>query len=199
MSLIERAKNIIISPATEWEVIKKEDTNFQQIITNYVIPMALIPAVASFIGYALIGKSIPFVGVTKGISWGISYALVGFLGSLLAVFISTHVIDLLAPSFNSEKNLDKSARLVAYSFTPSWVGGILMIIPSISWLGGLFGLYGIYLLYLGIRPMKETPEDKSVIYLIVSLLVIFAVYFILSAILSSILFSLLGLSLVPKL
>ena len=51
-------------------------------------------------------------------------------GALISVFVSSFVIDALAPSFGSEKNMGRSVQLVAYSYTPFWVGGLLAILPS---------------------------------------------------------------------
>ena len=56
MNLIERAKNIIISPAKEWDVIAAEQPDTGKIITGYVLPLAGAAAVAAFIGYGFIGR-----------------------------------------------------------------------------------------------------------------------------------------------
>jgi len=81
--------------------------------------------------------------------------------------------------------MGRSVQLVAYAYTPFWVGGLLSILPVLSWVGSLFGLYGLYLLYIGMPKMKKTPADKLTGYFIVSLLVIIAVYFVIGLILGS--------------
>ena len=189
MSLIDRAKNIMLSPKTEWEAVANEEPNVQQILISYVLPLALIPAVAILIGWGVIGMW----GFTS-FNYGIAVALVQLLNAFIAVLITSFVIDALAPSFGSQKNYGKALQLVAYSMTPVWVAGILNIIPSIGWLGSLIGLYGLFLLYLGITPMMKTPEDKRVGYLIVSIIILLVVYFIVAAILTAILFAVFGLS-----
>lgn len=50
MNIVERAKNILISPKTEWEVIKNEQSTVADLFTKYALILALIPAVAGFIG-----------------------------------------------------------------------------------------------------------------------------------------------------
>jgi hypothetical protein len=189
MNLIERAKNIIISPKTEWDAVAKEDPNIQQIFVGYVIPLALIPAVATLIGWGLIG----IYGFTS-FNYGLAMALVQIINAILAVFIAAFVIDILAPSFGSQKNLGRAIQLVAYSMTPAWVGGIFGIVPVISWLGSLFGLYGLYLLYMGVSPLMKTAEDKKIGYIIVSIIVLIVVYFVIAAILTAILLAVFGLS-----
>jgi ABC-type transport system involved in multi-copper enzyme maturation permease subunit len=190
MNLVERAKNIIMSPKTEWEAVANEEPNNQAIITGYVIPLALIAAIAAFIGYSFIGGS--YWG--RSINYGIVQALIIILNAILSVFIAAFVIDALAPSFGSQKNLGRALQLLAYSMTPAWVGGILNIIPVIGWLGSLFGLYGLYLLYIGLSPVMKTPEEKKLGYVIVSIVVLIVVYFIIVTILTAIMFSVFGLS-----
>lgn len=52
-NIISRAKAILMSPKTEWLVISTENTSLSEIFKKYVIPMALIPAVASLLGSLL--------------------------------------------------------------------------------------------------------------------------------------------------
>ena len=49
-------------------------------------------------------------------------------------------------------------------------------------------------MYLGLGPIKKTPEDKKVVYLVVSFLVIIAVNFVMAAILGMVLRPMLGLN-----
>ncbi|UCH65104.1 MAG: YIP1 family protein [Ignavibacterium sp.] len=189
MNLFERVKNIIVSPKTEWDAIGNEEPNVQDILFKYVIPLALIPTIAIIIGYGLIG-----IYGFRSIDYGLAMALVQILNAIISVFLAAFVIDALAPSFASQKNMGRAVQLVAYSMTPAWVGGIFNLVPAIAWLGSLFGLYGLYLLFVGLSPQMKTPEDKKVPYIIVSIIVLIIVYFVIAAILSAIILSIFGLS-----
>lgn len=183
----------MFTPKTEWDAVNGEEANIPGIITGYVVPLAGAAAVAAFIGYAFIGVNV--FGVRfKGMDWGLYQGITVLASALLSVFVSAFVIDALAPSFGSEKNLGKSVQLVAYSWTPGWVGGLLAIIPSLGIIGSLAGLYGLYLLYEGLPKLKKTPEDKKVGYFVVSLIVIIVVFWVIGLILSKILMSVFGLS-----
>jgi len=189
MNLVERAKNIIVTPKTEWDAISAEEPNIQQILLGYVLPLALIPTIAVIIGWGLIG----IFGFTS-FTYGIAMGLVQLINAFLSVLVAGFVIDLLAPSFGSQKNMGRAVQLVAYSMTPIWIAGILNILPSIGWLAGLIGLYGLYLMYLGLSPLMKTPEDKKVGYLVVSILILIVVYFVIAAILTAIFMAIFGLS-----
>jgi len=190
MQLITRVKNILLSPNTEWERILTETDTPQSLLIKYVIPMALIPAIAFFIGYGLIGMD-SGVFRTTGIRWALILAANSFITSILTYYICTFVVDALAPSFSSEKNIGRSAQLVAYSYTAAWVAGIFNILPSLSVLGFL-GLYGIYLFYMGMPVMKKTPEDKRIGYLLIGAIVIIVVGLVVNAIVSRIMFGFVG-------
>ncbi|RYY60834.1 MAG: DUF1282 domain-containing protein [Chitinophagaceae bacterium] len=179
MTLIDRAKNIIITPVKEWDVISTETPDTGKIITGYVLPLAAAAAVAAFIGYGLIGQSVPFLGRVASTQVGIYYAVRVLIGAIAGVFIAAAIIDALAPSFGSEKNMGRSVQLVAYSFTPAWIGGLLSIFPALALIGALAGIYGLYLLYIGLPKLKKTPVDKHVGYFVVSLVVMIVVNFIL--------------------
>jgi len=194
MNLIERAKNIIVSPVKEWNVIATEHPDTGKIITGYVLPLAGAAAVAAFIGYGLIGFNYGFGIRVRGIDWGLYQAITVLAGALISVFVSSFVIDALAPSFGSEKNLGRSVQLVSYSYTPAWIGGLLAILPSLAIVGSLAGLYGLYLLYVGMPILKKTPADKHAGYFVVSLLVMIVVFIVIGMILSRILLSIFGLS-----
>ena len=195
MPLITRVKNILLSPGTEWATIHSETDTPQSLLGKYVVPLTLIPAIALFIGYGLIGIDAVFIRV-GGIRWGVIMAADSFITSILTYFICTYVVDALAPNFSSEKNIGRSAQLVAYSSTAVWVSGIFSIIPSLSILG-LLGLYSIYLFYLGIPVMKKTPEDKRITYMVVSAIVIIVIGLIVNTIVSRVMYAFTGNPFLP--
>lgn len=188
MNLIERVKAILLTPKTEWLVIDNEPATPPSMLTTYVLPMVLVSLVGTVINY------FAFSTIYSGTTYLIATIIITFLASILGFYISTYVIDLLAPSFGAEKNLGKSAQLVGYSGTPGYIAGLLSFIPVIGPLL-IFAawIYGIYLMYIGIGPIKKTPEDKKVVYLILSYVVIIAVYFILMAVLGMVVLSIFGL------
>ncbi|GHT66954.1 YIP1 family protein [Bacteroidia bacterium] len=186
MDIINRVKNILLTPKTEWQTIETENTPHVKVFTSYVVPLALIPAIAAFIGYGLIGYSVLGVHI-GGIGWGIRYAIIQYVTMLGGTYLTAFVIDTLANSFGATKNLDKAYSLVAYAYTPALVGGVFYLIPAISILASLASLYSLYLLYIGLQPMMKQPAEKTVPYFIVSLVVMAAVAVVLSIVLGAIL------------
>jgi hypothetical protein len=193
MNVVARARNIITTPNTEWNTIDTEATASSTVISNYVFPLAALAAIAAFIGYAFIG--VEMLGFRfRGINWGLYQACAVLLSAIISVYCTALVVDMLAPSFGSEKNFNKSLQLVAYSFTPAWLGGLLAIFPPIALIGALFGLYGLYLMYIGLPKLKHTPADKQIGYFVVIIIVTIVVYMIVGWLLNTILMNIFGLS-----
>lgn len=186
MNLLDRAKKILTTPKTEWDVIDNETPNIQGILTTYVVPLVAIGAIASFVGWGFIGKSYYGFKVAS-VSLGIRYALIALVAGIGGCFILAYVIDALAPTFKSEKNLGKSFQLAAYCSTAGWIGAVLNIIPSLAIIGSLIGLYNLYLLYLGLPKLKKTPQEQTTGYFVASLVTMIVVSFVLAMILASIL------------
>ncbi len=183
MGLIDRVKNILIAPKTEWEVIAGETTGTGALITGYVLPLAIVAAVAGFIGSTVVGTSLGFMGTFRmPFAWGLVMALYQVVMAVVGVFLIGFIIDTLAPNFGAQKNFAQAIKVAAYSYTPAWVVGILMILPMLAILGILGALYGLYLLYLGLPRLMKNPEEKSVVYTVVVVICAIVVGIIISVV-----------------
>ena len=183
MNIVDRAKNIVLTPKTEWAVIDAEPTKVEDLYKGYVVPLAVIPAIAGFIGMSIVGIGIPGVGTVRtGFLAGLINAILQVGLSLALVYVLAMIIDALAPTFGGQKNMLAAFKVSAYSMTPSWLAGIFSIIPSISFLS-LLGLYGIYVLYLGLPRLMRAPEDKALSYTAVVVLAAIVLSIVLAAIL----------------
>jgi hypothetical protein len=186
MKLIDRVKNVLLTPKTEWDAINAETAVPGSLFTTYVLPLALVAAAGQLLGGLALsrGASLAYVLVT---------AVLAAAVSVIGYFVAIHVIDLLAPTFGSEKNLSKSAQLVAYSLTPSYVAGLLSFVPALGGILGIAGwVYSIYIMYLGVGLLKKTPEDKKVVYLLVAWVVMIVITMVISGVLGTIMYSTTG-------
>jgi hypothetical protein len=148
MNIIERVKNILITPKTEWDVINSETATPQSLLMSYVLPLAVISAVGPLV------QGFLFPGVLS-LTFFLVTALIAFISVVLTYYVSIYIIDALAPSFASEKDINKTAQLVAYSRTPGYVAGLLAFIPVLGPILGIVAwVYSIYVMYLGLAPLK---------------------------------------------
>ena len=163
---IERIKNILITPKTEWPAIESEPTTITQVYTGYVMPLAAFAALMSFVRMSVIGISIPFGGTFRTpLTNGLVYALVSFGFGLLGLFLVAFIINALAPTFSGERNQRQALKAAAYAFTPAWLSAVLGLLGAFATLLQLVaGIYGIYLLYLGLPVLMKSPREKATGY-----------------------------------
>jgi hypothetical protein len=180
-NLIKRVTNILMKPKEEWLVISNEKPDKMKLLFGYVIILALVPAAISFINFA-------FISSYFSISYAITQAVLSFILTIAVVYLTAYIVDALAPSFDSEKNFDKSFQFVCYAYTPGWIASILGIIPGLNIIASLVGFaYMIYLFLTGMPIMKRTPSDKATAYTLISILILIVIYFILAAVLALVL------------
>ena len=189
MDLVSRVQQIILKPKEEWIKIKEEEISIQQLFTSYAAILIAIPSIAQFIGQSLIGRRIPFIGLYRiGIGTGLLYAIIFYVSSLITVYVFGIIINALAPTFSSKQNQANAMKIAVFSLTPAWVAGVLHIIPFLGILVFLASLYSIYLLYLGFStPLLDTPKEKVVGYLVVSVIVVIVLMAVIWIILGAIL------------
>ena len=171
MTIVERAKNICLSPDKEWTVIAAETTSTGSLLTGYVVPLAAVGAVAGLIGGSLVGRSLGFLGTYRvPLVTGVVVAAFSVVMAVVGVFVLSLVINALAPSFGGEKNSAQAFKVAVYSYTPAWVAGVLQILPSLTVLIVLAALWALYLLYLGLPRLMKCPQDKAMGYTVVVVL-----------------------------
>jgi len=173
VNLIERVKNILLSPKEEWPKIAAETATVQSLYVGYILILAAIG---------------PLAMVVRGLAFGFGTALplaIGmYLLTLVAVSIVALIVDTLAPTFGGERNFVGSLKLVAYAYTAAWVAGIFRLIPVV---GGIISLlaaiYSIYTFYLGVSPVKKSPAEKAVGYTVVVLICNILLFWVLGLVL----------------
>lgn len=169
MNLIDRAKNICISPDTEWPVIEQETTPPGEIVTAYLLPLAAIGAIAGFIGNSIVGRTLPFVGTFRvSIVSGLMGAIFTLVMTIVMCFVLGFLINALAPTFAGRQDSNQAFKVAAYSYTPGLLAAALNVLPMLSALAGLVAaVWGLYLLYLGLPRLMKAPQDKALAYTIV--------------------------------
>ncbi|HEX3235438.1 MAG TPA: Yip1 family protein [Gemmatimonadales bacterium] len=183
MALIDRVKAILLTPATEWQVIDGEATTPGQLYAGYIAPLAAIGPIAGVIGFSVFGFRVPFTGTVWRVPIGtaLAGAVVRYVLTLIAVYVLALIIDALAPTFDGTKSQMQALKVAAYSSTASWVAGIFAVLPALSVLG-ILGLYSIYLLYLGLPVLMKAPKEKAMGYTVVVILAGIVLFMIIGAV-----------------
>jgi hypothetical protein len=73
----------------EWEVIAEEPATMGQIVLGYVLPLALVPVICTYVKTRLFGFSVPLLGTTFRRGHGTALSIAGwqYALSLIMVFL----------------------------------------------------------------------------------------------------------------
>ena len=170
MDIVKRAEAVLLRPKEEWARIKAEPATATGLFMSYAMVLAAVPPVFQFLGRVFIER-LPVIGHWP-IGTAVGNAAVAYVLNLATVYLFALILDALAPSFGSAKNMTSALKLAVYSMTPGWLAGVFYIVPGLWVLGILASLYGLYILYVGLEtPLMETPKDKVGSYFAASVLV----------------------------
>ena len=171
MKLVDRVKNIILNPRSEWQVIDGETTDTATLYKEYIVILAAIGPVCGLIGMTLFG-----------LGFHLGFAVVSYVLALVGVFIVSLIVNALAPTFSGQKDSVQALKVAAYASTPAWVGGVFSLIPFLGILGLLLALYGLYVLYLGLPTLMKAPQDKALGYTVVVIIAVIVVWIVIGMI-----------------
>jgi hypothetical protein len=181
MKLVERTRNILLEPRKEWPVIAEEALTLQDIYTKYAMILAAIPAVASFIGWSIVGIGVFGHTYRVPLGLGLAHLLLGYLLALGSVYVLALVIDSFAPKFEGQAHFLQALKVAAFASTPSWLAGVFYVVPALG-IFALLGLYSLYLLFIGLPLLMKVPQDKALPYTVVVMVAVIVVVVVIRAV-----------------
>jgi hypothetical protein len=172
-----RAWAMLFNPAAEWAKIESESGDPAFVIGQFVAWLAVVPALASFVGACVIGVTAPGGTVSRALLFdGVFGAIFGYVMSCAAVLVTALIVDLMAPFFGGRRDFDSAFKLAVYAFTPVWLAGIFLLLPGLRFLL-LTGFYGAYLCWLGlpglIKPNPQRTLDFTALIVIVAFALVY--------------------------
>ena len=125
MDLVGRVKGLLLDPKAEWQVIAGEQTSPGDLIKNYVAILAAIPAVCGFIGASIIGVG----GIRTPFISGIVSAIIGYVLTIIGVFVVAWLVNFLADKFGGRSNFPSAMKVAAYAPTAAWLASVFTALP----------------------------------------------------------------------
>lgn len=178
-ALVARVKGILLQPKAEWQIIDGEFATSKSLYSGYALILAAIGPIATLFASVVFKHN--------GIVGAVILAALSYVLSLAAIYVFGVIINALASSFGGTPNAIQAQKLAVYSYTAAWVAGVAYLIPGlgevVSFVGGI---YTLVLLFFGLPVLMKVPEDKKVVYYVVTLLAGFALIAIASLVVAAI-------------
>ena len=189
MDIVQRAKAIILSPASEWRAIEPESGDAAYLFANYVAILAAIPPASELLRRLLFGW--------RGQRWGVHHirhdgffsslfgAFLHYLAAFVVVYALAAIIDGLAPTFSAGKNREGAMKLAVYAMTPAWLAGAFALVPGLGFVRGLGLLYAVYLFWLGLPVLMKPPSEKTGPYALAAIVFAIVLWAVVGAVVGS--------------
>jgi hypothetical protein len=177
-SLVNRAKAIIMTPATEWPKIAAESKSPTEVLLQYALPLMAIAPICTILGSFL-------TPLNLGLTFYVSTAIVSFVLSIVSLYALSWIASFLGPNFGGSGSFPSAFKLIAYSQTPGWLLGVLGLVTGFAPILGILSfaaLYGLYLFYLGATPVMGVPQNKATGYVVVTVVCAIVLYVIVGVI-----------------
>jgi hypothetical protein len=182
MDVLKRAQAILLTPRAEWPVIEREKVNANTELLLYVAVLALIPALAGFVGTSLIGVVDPDGRTARvPVDRGVLDVFMTYVLAFVAVYVVAIIVNGLAPRFGGSRNFTAALKLSVFSFTPVWLAGVFLLLPGLGFLT-ILGLYAFYLAWTGAPVLMKASEDLALRYAAIVIVCAFGLIVILTLI-----------------
>lgn len=196
MSIVDRAKNIILRPTEEWKIIAGEPATIGGLFGNYAVILALIPVICAILFNGVLGISAAGMtglgdgGMSMGLTAIAGMALVSFILSLITLYLMGTIVNIVSPSFNGTSDKLQAMKLMTYASTPTWLVALVSWIPFLGALLTLAAIaYVVYLIYLGLNPVLGVPQEKVAGFTVVIVLIYVVLALIISGIIVGLVYS----------
>jgi len=158
---------LLTNPQREWKAIRKERCTISHCYYSHVLILAAIPAIAGFIGTTYVGWSVAREAHKLTFQSALQISLLFYLTMLVAVFTVGKLIQWMGQTYGARQSLAQSISLAAYTATPLFLFGIMLVYPLL-WLILLLGLpvlaYSVYLLYTGVPVMMGISRERGFLF-----------------------------------
>ncbi len=170
-----RTKNLIISPKKEWEEIFSEKSDFNKILSEFILPYLAIITLISFINSITAHQNPDFTLALKN---AIGQFTSFFLALIIVYFILIKIIPQFVKTQKSDNIKDLAIKTIAYSMVIIFILKIItLLIPQIYFLQ-IAGLYTGYLVWQSTKFIGkfDNKDFRIVLTIIITLLILFLPY-----------------------
>lgn len=159
---------VLFNPDTEWQKMAALPDREIKKLLPFPILMALLPAIAFYIGTTKTGWTILGNEVTRITEASAIPITVLFYAAIMgAVIYIGWMIHWMSATYDAKSFTIKGVVLMGYACTPIFLAGLAAVYP-VWWFDLILATaacgYAIRLVYLGVPAMMKVPEDRGFLY-----------------------------------
>jgi hypothetical protein len=163
MSLWRRLLWLIASPGEAWDAIRDEPIGVDVLIVRYIVPLSLIPPVASVIGMKTFNREwSPSSGYLVPEHEIFAAGSATLFGTILSIFALAGIFRLIAPMYGSSRDYRAALKVATFGAAPVLLAGAALLMPAMIAVPVVALCYTLYLYWVGVgRVLNVEPGAQS--------------------------------------
>ncbi|MCA9733765.1 MAG: YIP1 family protein [Deferribacteres bacterium] len=185
--IIDTAGGILTNTQVTWRTLSKNNESIVDVYRNYFLPILIIPVIGKFVGFSLVGYSLPYTNAVVHVPFkqGVNELLLTYFLVVIFVYFFAYILKKSIERLGFVISLNNSFKLAAFSSTPLCLSGMLFLFPGFSQLVIFGAAYAIYLFYQGVIEIVDESGNKAISIVVVAIGVILSFWISLELLLNS--------------
>jgi hypothetical protein len=163
MSYWRRLLWLVARPGEAWDAIRDESIGVDVLIARYIVPLSLIPPVASVIGMKTFDRAWdPASGYLVPEHEIFAAGSATLFGTIFSIFALAGIFRLIAPMYGSSRDYRAALKVATFGAIPVLFAGAALLMPVMIAVP-LVGLcHTLYLYWVGVgRVLDVEPQSQT--------------------------------------
>lgn len=148
--ILRRIYLLLFHPRAEWDEIARETIRVDTLVRSYILPLSLIPPIATVIGMKTFDASWnPAAGYQVPSDEIYAAGVATLFGSIGSIFLLAAIFRLIAPMYGSSRDFVAALKVATFGAIPVLVAGAVLIVPVLVIVSVVALCHTLYLYWLG--------------------------------------------------
>ena len=157
---LRRIARLFVRPLQEWERIAREPTSVDTLIRCCIVPLALLPPMATYIGMRTFDAEWdPDHGFFVPSELIFSAAATTLFTIIVSIFVLAGIFVVLAPMFGSVRDYRAALNLASYGAAPLLIAGATLILPAMVIVASVGLVHSLFLYWVGASAVLKVRKD----------------------------------------
>lgn len=162
---------MIFRPDAEWDVIANESTTVGSLLLRYIVPLCLLPSVATVIGIVYFGAGWNAQhGYAQPVDRALATGVANFLFLACSILLLALILHWLARLERStRKSYTHALQVATYGAIPVLLAGAFLVLPVMVMLTLVAGMHSLFLYNGGLRKILGVGASEAPMLLSVAM------------------------------
>ncbi|HEX6136025.1 MAG TPA: Yip1 family protein [Casimicrobiaceae bacterium] len=153
---------LVFRPVAEWALIADEPTSVDELLRRYILPLATLAPVATFIGMEVFDRSWDVdQGYLVPHDQIFNAAVTTFFGIIGSIFALAAIMVVIAPMYRRRCSYVSALKVAVHGASPLLLSGVTLVLPAMVVVSMVALCYTLFLYHLGVGAVLQIRRDQA--------------------------------------